>query len=166
MISLIFVLLGIVAIAGIIKPFIPNTARWHYVIAFILFSVMSAAVAPEPTPEEQARTKIDQEEAEAIAIQEAAEKERDLNRASIARQARSIIVNSARNPDSIVFTFVGTNEDASIVCLEYRGQNGFGGMSKGAIAFINGVASDNNTVWNKNCANKELYEQSTDTYFM
>jgi predicted amidophosphoribosyltransferase len=35
---------------------------------------------------------------------------------------------SLRNPDSVVWESIRANDDASIICFEYRAQNGFGGM--------------------------------------
>ncbi len=56
-----------------------------------------------------------------------------------------------RNPDSIVFEEVRVNQDASIMCFQYRAQNGFGGMNREIMSFVKGNPSQSHAVWNKNC---------------
>ena len=63
---------------------------------------------------------------------------------------------SLRNPDSVVWSGILANDDASVVCIEYRAQNGFGGMNLGQIAYVKGKLQTSAAVWNKNCADKQM----------
>jgi hypothetical protein len=56
-----------------------------------------------------------------------------------------------RNPDSIVYEEVRVNDDASVMCFQYRAQNGFGGMTREIMSFVKGNPSQSHAVWNKNC---------------
>lgn len=63
-----------------------------------------------------------------------------------------------RNQDSIVWEGIGANDDASVICIEYRGQNGFGGISREFAVFLKGKVSQSTDSWNKNCARKNLID--------
>jgi hypothetical protein len=159
-----FVVISIVALVGIFKPFIKNTTRVHYVIAFLVLCTVGAMIKPEPTPEELQQQAAeaaeqalqDKQEAEAEAKVEA-ENTKDTIRRNMAWAAKSTITDAARNPDSVSFAYVGVNEDASLVCIRYRAQNGFGGMNVDTVAFLNGVPKQSSSFWNARCANSSLY---------
>jgi hypothetical protein len=85
---------------------------------------------------------------EADAKADAAAKERQWQKVLAAGAA---IRQTMRNPDSIVYEDVRANQDASVMCFQYRAQNGFGGMNREIMAFVNGNPSQNRAVWNKNC---------------
>jgi len=85
-----------------------------------------------------------------------AERELESKRFILAGLAKATIKEAARNPDSVSFSFVGVNKDATTVCVEYRAQNGFGGMNKDYIAFHNGKVRESVSFWNNNCT-KSLY---------
>jgi hypothetical protein len=70
--------------------------------------------------------------------------------------AMAIIKKANRNPDSVVWENVLANDDASVICIEYRGQNGFGGMNKESIAFIKNKPTKDSKDWNKHCAGRPL----------
>lgn len=70
--------------------------------------------------------------------------------------ALKTIKSSARNPDSIAWESIDANEDGSVICVAYRGQNGFGGMSKEVVVLAKGKASQTADAWNKSCAHKPL----------
>lgn len=64
-----------------------------------------------------------------------------------------------RNPDSFVLEKVILTDKAA--CLEWRGQNGFGGMNRGHSAIerhmkyaLNDHENGFHTAWNRDCANK------------
>lgn len=56
-----------------------------------------------------------------------------------------------RNPDSVKWESIRANDDASVICIEYRGQNGFGGMNREFFALIAGKPSQKSAVWNRHC---------------
>ena len=53
--------------------------------------------------------------------------------------------------DGYVWEDIYANTDASVICLSYRAQNGFGGMNREHISFVNGKPSRSTSVWNKKC---------------
>ncbi len=70
--------------------------------------------------------------------------------------AQTVLVLSAlkaslRAPDSLTFESIRANDDASIVCVEYRAQNGFGGLNKEILVYAKGKATNTPAAWNKNC---------------
>lgn len=74
------------------------------------------------------------------------------------------IKTTARNPDSIKFESISANIDASVICIEYRGQNGFGGFTKEFTVLANSKASQKPEAWNKHCANKPLRDMTHATH--
>jgi hypothetical protein len=70
--------------------------------------------------------------------------------------ALKAIKTSLRNPDSVVWEYIGANEDASAICIGYRAQNGFGGMSREYMAIVNGTPTKQFSAWNKHCVNNKL----------
>ena len=71
-----------------------------------------------------------------------------------AYMARDLIKASLRNPDSLKVT-KGIVTDDGVVCLEYRAQNGFGGMNaEFAVMDAKLVMHQTDAAWNKLCAGK------------
>ncbi len=67
------------------------------------------------------------------------------------------IKSSTRNPASFEVISAGYTEKGAS-CLQYRGQNGFGGYSVEYVTMVNGkIKSNNATQWNKHCANQSIY---------
>lgn len=97
-------------------------------------------------------------EAEKESAQRAADAELDSQRRTLARMAKTEITQALRNPDSAVFEYVGVNKDATLVCVNYRAQNGFGGMNRESIAIDKNGGHTSAAFWNKHCANVELYQ--------
>lgn len=82
----------------------------------------------------------------------------EANRIRVARAVAQAIRDSAREPDSIVFNSLRTDEKANIVCAEFRGRNGFGGYSRQfVIVTPQKTYQDNIAQWNKHCSG-ELYD--------
>jgi hypothetical protein len=65
--------------------------------------------------------------------------------------AMQIVIDAARNPESVKWDTVLANDDASVICLGYRAQNGFGGMNKEIVVVAKGTASQKAAVWNRHC---------------
>jgi len=74
------------------------------------------------------------------------------------------IKTSMRDPDSLKWDRILSNEDGTVVCVTYRGRNGFGGMSREHVAYAKGAISPSTSAWNKNCAKKSLYEMKHAQY--
>jgi predicted nucleic acid-binding Zn-ribbon protein len=78
-------------------------------------------------------------------------------RLALARVAVKTVKQNLRNPDSVKWESVRINQVGDVACLEYRAQNGFGGMSKEFVVFVSGTASQSEEVWNKRCT-KGLFD--------
>lgn len=95
-------------------------------------------------------------EAEKESAQREADAELDSQRRALARMAKTEITQSLRNPDSVVFEYVGVNNDATLVCVNYRAQNGFGGMNRESVAIDKNGGHTSAAFWNKHCV--KLYQ--------
>ena len=138
----------------------------YVVLGLFALGTVGLSFIPEPTPEEAEKyAAIEKNNAcvqrsgytcedEAANKLEAA---KDSIRRNMALSAKMTITDAARNPDSVSFARVGVNEDASLVCVQYRAQNGFGGMNVETVAFLNGTPNQTASFWNKRCANTSLY---------
>lgn len=58
---------------------------------------------------------------------------------------------SLRDPGSLEFESIRTNDDATLVCLQYRAKNGFGGTNKEIAVYRNGNGTKSAEAWNKYC---------------
>lgn len=61
------------------------------------------------------------------------------------------IKKTMRDPDSLVWESIRANDDASVICVEYRARNGFGGMNREFAVYANSKVSQKPTAWNKHC---------------
>jgi hypothetical protein len=66
------------------------------------------------------------------------------------------IKKSLRDPNSLEFESISADDQASIICVEYRAKNGFGGMNSEIAVFFENKISRDTTMWNKKCANQPL----------
>jgi len=66
-----------------------------------------------------------------------------------------------RNPATADWVSVLANDDASVVCIVLRAQNGFGGMSVDNYAVVDGTISERATVWNRRCAGQPMNDMTT-----
>lgn len=108
------------------------------VVAFILAAVITESINPTKPPP-------------VAAPEQEAQKKQEQARGARVVGAGVVLRESLRNPDSVVWESIRANDDASIICFEYRAQNGFGGMNRGSMAFINNTPSQSVQIWNKNC---------------
>lgn len=56
-----------------------------------------------------------------------------------------------RDPDSLVWEEMRANEDGSVVCLEYRAKNGFGGMNREFVIYAKETLSAKSKDYNRHC---------------
>ena len=73
-----------------------------------------------------------------------------LERATAMRLANK---RNLRDPDSVIWESVLTNQNGTTGCFIYRARNGFGGMNREQIAIHMNAVVD----WNKHCKNETLY---------
>ena len=93
--------------------------------------VAAAAPAPDPAAEERVKTAV---------------------------RIATLIKTGLRDPDSLTWQRIRVSDDASVVCLEYRAKNGFGGLKLERTTYAGGRLSSESWAWNKNCAAKKLFD--------
>lgn len=93
----------------------------------------TSAPPPAPTPEQVAAK---------------AKRDATFNQTVAAAKA---VKQALRDPDSLTWESIRANDDASVICLEYRAKNGFGGMNREFAVFVKGKASQKPEMWNKHC---------------
>lgn len=74
--------------------------------------------------------------------------------------AAATLKKSLREPDSVRWSHILANDDATTICLEYRARNGFGGMAIEHVVFHQGAPSRAASDWNQRCAGHELHDMS------
>jgi hypothetical protein len=105
--------------------------------ALLVLVALVRLAGPDPSPEERAK--------------DAQSKAEGDKRVAAAMVAKRSIIAAARNPDSVKFDLIGVTDDASLVCIEYRAENGFGGMNREQVAFQAGASHRDARFWNANC---------------
>lgn len=70
------------------------------------------------------------------------------------------IKRSLHDPDSLKWSSILANDDASVICFEYRAKNGFGAMRLQHATYANEKLTEGTNAWNKNCANKKLFDMT------
>ena len=139
--------------------------KWVGILMGVMFLLQVAAAF------QQSQKKAEELKQEAATKQAEIAKEAEnhknseikFNREKKAAIAAVTVKNASRNPDSVSWTAIMTNDDASLVCMELRAQNGFGGMTVENVSVFNGKISTDDGPWNKHCANKKLYDVTAET---
>jgi len=132
-------LLGFGALAGVVYLFSPG-------------SNSSNTAEPPPKPIKTA---------EQVAAEEA-EKTRKTKAVFLA----TAIKHGLRDPESLRWQSIGANDDATVVCAEYRARNGFGGYDVGRTVYANGVISSKPTAWKRHCAGNSFHDLTWVGYSM
>jgi hypothetical protein len=68
----------------------------------------------------------------------------------------STLKESMENPNSLIWETILSDDDASVICIEYRVKDSRGEYSREYITYIEGKASEAPEDWNKHCAGKKL----------
>lgn len=119
------------------------------IIGAIVFKCASPAHEPPPAPTPKSAAELAAEKIEAEATRK---------RHAATADTLAYIISHARNPSSVTVELAGASEDGSVVCIQYRAQNGFGGMNRETISQANGKISDNPKQWNKHCLGGNLID--------
>ena len=88
-----------------------------------------------------------------------ADQQENSTRYAAVQSAKAAIQANLRNPDTVQWDSAFVNKDASTVCVKYRAQNGFGGMSGEFFIVAAGNISQSPAVWNKKCT-KNMFDMS------
>ena len=72
------------------------------------------------------------------------------------------IKRSAKDPESIRWSTIVANTDASLICIEYRAKNSFGGYVVETIVFDALIPKQGSKIWNAKCGGQTLdnYEKA------
>jgi rRNA maturation endonuclease Nob1 len=117
------------------------------------------AIEAAKTPEQRAAEAKAKEEREQRAADEKKKKEIENMRFARVRAVTSAIRENARNPKSVEWMSVFSDETGDLICLQFRAQNGFGGMTVSYYAVTPGRVIDggeNPNGYNKVCGGKNL----------
>lgn len=128
-----------------------SSIRWVLGI-FVLFLVVRCSMIETPPPAPDTRTPEQIAEAKA---RDKADTERTV-KAGIVLQSIKVAM---RDPASVTWSTIRSNEDGSVVCVEYRARNGFGGMNLEYATYSGGKISTKPAAWNKHCTD-DLYDMS------
>lgn len=79
------------------------------------------------------------------------------NRTAIA--AGLALKHASRNPESLVLDDAFATKDGRTLCIEYRGQNGFGGMNREQAVFRDGKPRQGASYWNKHCVGNDFVNE-------
>ncbi len=112
----------------------PVMSSLIWVLLFVTLFAVVASVNTKPeaapaSPEEIAKTK----------------------RYVAAVSASKSIRAAMRDPESLKYETLRVNDDASVVCAEYRARNGFGGLNREHIMITDKGSSQEPRDWNKHC---------------
>lgn len=91
-------------------------------------------------------------QAEQNASAEQEKNARSLEQVTAARAVKAALRDSLRDPDSLVFESMRVSEDSRIVCALYRAKNGFGGMNRKFVVYVDRSGFDTADVWKKHCS--------------
>lgn len=72
----------------------------------------------------------------------------------------TLIKTALRDPDSLTWKHIWVSEDSSVVCLEYRARNGFGGLNLESAVYAEGRLSNAAAAWNKNCVGPAFHDMT------
>lgn len=107
-------------------------------LVYTLFSTPATPPRTPPSPEEIALKQREEATFQKVAIMAAS------------------IKKNLREPESVKWEIILSDDDANVMCFGYRARNGFGGMTNEHITVAKGKASRDASAWNKYCANKPL----------
>ena len=58
---------------------------------------------------------------------------------------------SMRDPESLQWEEIFADDKGNVICLAYRARNGFGGINKEFVVYVDGKPTQKVEVWNKRC---------------
>lgn len=127
---------------------------WFFgaIFGFVVLSTVfnSANKAPTPTPAAVTRTP------EEIAASN--QKQQRFDRVSVALLA---IKNNLKDPSSVQWNKVYSDDTADVICIEYRAKNSFGALNFERVAIAKGKIYQEASAWNKHCANGKSFFDMT-----
>ncbi|MBS1170021.1 MAG: hypothetical protein H6R01_939 [Burkholderiaceae bacterium] len=89
-----------------------------------------------------------------------AEKAASENRFQLVVAAAGALKSAMREPDSTQWDSIMSNDSGSVICFQYRGKNGFGGVNVEHAVYAGGKFSQKKASWNKHCAGKTMNDMT------
>lgn len=74
-----------------------------------------------------------------------------MQRARAAAASMTALRDTLRDPDSLRWETVTTDQSGNLVCMEYRARNGFGGVNREFAVMAKGRLARTPAVWNAQC---------------
>lgn len=129
----------------------------------LVLSIVSALNDDEQAPatasaEAQRRAALSPEQRNAEDQAAAAAKAADELRFQRAHLAATTVKRSLKEPDSLQWEYIYTNDDASVVCLRYRARNSFGGYVIETTTLVGNTFHQTPAAWNTHCAGTKLHD--------
>jgi hypothetical protein len=90
------------------------------------------------------------------AVAESPGKKREKHRLAVTTSVASTLKKSMDNPGSLIWETILSNDDADVICFEYRVKDNHGEYSREFITYADGKTSEAPEDWNKHCAGKKL----------
>jgi hypothetical protein len=131
---------------GMVRPKKPSGC-FVVVLAVIIFAVISAVYRSNTAPDVPAKTPFQ--------IEQEAATERTFQAVVAVLQA---IKKSAREPDSIAWSEIIANNSGTVICVDYRGKNGFGGVSSEQVVVVSGEIKQGKKDWNRHCVGSSMVQ--------
>jgi len=132
---------------GAKPPYRPSLAFILIAGLLVVFGIKASIESSRPPHQDAPKT------AEQIA-EDAAKERRHLVVAVTAKKLKD----SMREPDSVEWLYIGTNDTAEVVCLRYRARNGFGGMTVETMTVTTNEAGTEAVLWNRHCTGTGLHD--------
>jgi hypothetical protein len=92
----------------------------------------------------------------AAPVAESPGKKREKHRFAVTAAVASTLKESMDNPGSLVWETILSDDDANVICIEYRVKDSQGEYSREYITYAEGRSSEAPEDWNKYCAGKKL----------
>jgi phage terminase large subunit GpA-like protein len=125
-----------------------NKWVWIALGAAILVSAISSNQKQDEIAQTEARMSPEQKAAKE------AENKAAMVRTLVARKAVEELKTAMRDPSSLAVESIRLNDDSTLVCIEYRARNGFGGMNREFIVMTKTANYKTPDRWNKHCTQK------------
>lgn len=137
-----------------------------FIATFFLMIVVGQYIESQKSPEQKQREAAQRQAYEKKKAEDVIFRDQQLKREDIAGEAIAAVRKTSRNPDTVVWERIATNDDASVICITARLENGFGGMVREKVAAVNGSFSNKSKIWNKHCANKSMFNVTRNAEIM
>lgn len=132
---------------GAKPPYRPSLAFILIAGLLVVFGVKAAIESSRPAYQPPPKTAEQ-------AAEDAAEQRRHLAVAIAAKKLKDAL----REPESVEWLYMGADDAADVVCLQYRARNGFGGMAVETMTITAQEAGPQAALWNRHCTGSGMHD--------